>query len=154
MVYGVCVYNMLYKLKFGDTFVAKCQSITCAWNLNWVHNQCECLHLNYDHKYLVCCQHFVSHESAETCDIPKMNTTLRRRLYGKEKQKRFQTMKDLIITGQSWAGFFASSWWRHQMERFSALLAIFDGEFTSPRWIPLTKASDAELWCFLWSTPE
>ena len=25
------------------------------------------------------------------------------------------------------------------------------GEFTGPRWIPLTKASDAELWCFLWS---
>ena len=22
------------------------------------------------------------------------------------------------------------------------------------RWIPLTKASDADLWCFLWSTPE
>ena len=22
------------------------------------------------------------------------------------------------------------------------------------RWIPRTKASDAELWCFLWSTPE
>ena len=28
------------------------------------------------------------------------------------------------------------------------------GEFTGPRWIPLTKASDAELWCFLWSLPE
>ena len=27
------------------------------------------------------------------------------------------------------------------------------GEFTGPRWIPLTKASDAELWCFLWSAP-
>ena len=25
------------------------------------------------------------------------------------------------------------------------------GEFFGPRWIPLTKASDAELWCFLWS---
>ena len=24
------------------------------------------------------------------------------------------------------------------------------GEFTGPRWIPRTKASDAELWCFLW----
>ena len=24
------------------------------------------------------------------------------------------------------------------------------GEFTGPRWIPHTKASDAELWCFLW----
>ena len=28
------------------------------------------------------------------------------------------------------------------------------GEFTGPRWIPRTKASDAELWCFLWSAPE
>ena len=26
------------------------------------------------------------------------------------------------------------------------------GEFTGRRWIPLTKASDAELWCVLWST--
>ena len=25
------------------------------------------------------------------------------------------------------------------------------GEFTGPRWIPHTKASDAELWCFFWS---
>ena len=24
-------------------------------------------------------------------------------------------------------------------------------EFTGQRWIPRTKASDAELWCFLWS---
>ena len=28
------------------------------------------------------------------------------------------------------------------------------GEFTGHRWIPLTKASDAELSCFLWSVPE
>ena len=27
-------------------------------------------------------------------------------------------------------------------------------EFTGPRWIPLTKASDAELRCFIWSAPE
>ena len=27
------------------------------------------------------------------------------------------------------------------------------GEFTGPRWIPRTKVSDAQLWCFLWSTP-
>ena len=27
------------------------------------------------------------------------------------------------------------------------------GEFTGHRWIPDTKASDAELWCFLWSAP-
>ena len=28
------------------------------------------------------------------------------------------------------------------------------GEFTGPRWIPRTKASDAELWWFLWSASE
>ena len=27
------------------------------------------------------------------------------------------------------------------------------GEFTGHRWIPLTKASDEERWCFLWSAP-
>ena len=27
------------------------------------------------------------------------------------------------------------------------------GEFTGLQWIPCTKASDAELWCFLWSAP-
>ena len=28
------------------------------------------------------------------------------------------------------------------------------GESTGHRWIPLANASDAELWCFLWSAPE
>ena len=28
------------------------------------------------------------------------------------------------------------------------------GKFTGHRCIPITKASDAELWCFLWSAPE
>ena len=28
------------------------------------------------------------------------------------------------------------------------------GELTGHQWIPLTKASDVELWCFLWSSPE
>ena len=35
-------------------------------------------------------------------------------------------------------------WWRHQMETFSALLANLCREFTGPRWIPHSKASDAE----------
>ena len=37
--------------------------------------------------------------------------------------------------------------WKH----ISTLLA---GESTGHWWIPLTKASDAELWCFLWPVPE
>ena len=30
----------------------------------------------------------------------------------------------------------------------------FVREFTGHQWIPRTKASDRELWCFLWYTPE
>ena len=45
-------------------------------------------------------------------------------------------------------------WWRHQRETFSALLHFLWGESTCHRWIPITKARDAELWCFLWSAPE
>ena len=44
--------------------------------------------------------------------------------------------------------FVFKTWWRHQMETFSALLALLCGEFTGLRWIPHTKASHAELWCF------
>ena len=47
------------------------------------------------------------------------------------------------------------SWWRHQRYTFSALLALCAGrEFAGHQWIPRTKASDVELWCFLWSAPE
>ena len=44
-------------------------------------------------------------------------------------------------------------WWRHQMGTFS-ITGHLCGEFTDDRCIPRTKASDAELWCFLWSAPE
>ena len=39
----------------------------------------------------------------------------------------------------------STPWWRHQMETFSALLAFCVG---NSRWIPHTKASDAELYVF------
>ena len=46
-------------------------------------------------------------------------------------------------------------WWRHQMETFSALLAICAGNSLVTSEFPThTKASDTELWCFLWSAPE
>ena len=39
--------------------------------------------------------------------------------------------------------------WKH----FFRVTGPLCGEFTGHRWIPLTKASDAEFWCFLWSAP-
>ena len=50
--------------------------------------------------------------------------------------------------------FRACSWWRHQIEKFSRVTGPLCGEFTGHRWIPRTKASHAELCCFLWSAPE
>ena len=34
------------------------------------------------------------------------------------------------------------------------VVGLLCGEFPGHRWIPRTKASDAELWCFLWTAPE
>ena len=46
------------------------------------------------------------------------------------------------------------TWWRHQMEILSALLALCEGNPFVTGGFPSQWASDAELWCFLWSTPE
>ena len=43
-----------------------------------------------------------------------------------------------------------NAWWRHQMETFTTLLFLCAGNSS----VTLTKASDAELWCFPWSVPE
>ena len=40
------------------------------------------------------------------------------------------------------------------METFFALLALCEGNSRESVGIPLTEASDAELWYFLWSAPE
>ena len=60
-----------------------------------------------------------------------------------------------VDTGFSWypesavqAKLKTRAWWRHQMETFSALLALCEGNPT------VTRASDAELWCVLSSAPE
>ena len=34
------------------------------------------------------------------------------------------------------------------------IIGLLCGELTGHQWIPCTKASDVELWCFLWSVPE
>ena len=44
-------------------------------------------------------------------------------------------------------------WWRHQMETFFRVTGPLCREFTGYRWIPLTKASDAELWCIFYVRP-
>ena len=40
------------------------------------------------------------------------------------------------------------TWGRHQMDTFSVLLSLCAGNSPGHQWIPLTKASDVELWKF------
>ena len=79
--------------------------------------------------------------------LPVEKTTLsvdKKRFYWeKEKQPIVITLALLM--------FAQTPWWRHQMETFSASLAICAGIH---RWIPRKKAGEAELWCFPWSAPE
>ena len=63
---------------------------------------------------------------------------------------------------ESVGSHFVNHWWSsslmHMMTSSNGnifrVTGHLCGEFTGPRWIPHTKASDAELWCFPWSTSE
>ena len=61
--------------------------------------------------------------------------------------------KMLVILFGSQCVKSVQSWWRHQMETFSALLALCAGNSLVTGEFPSQRASDAELWCFLWSAP-
>ena len=84
----------------------------------------------------------------------------------------FDVRPNKQLSKQSWGWWFetlSSSIWRHRNDRTYSFLGCLmvtssngnilratgplRGEFTGHWWIPLTRASDAELWCFLWSAP-
>ena len=46
------------------------------------------------------------------------------------------------------------AWWCHEYKKIFHVTGLLCGEFTTHQWIPLTKASDMELRCFLWSAAE
>ena len=62
---------------------------------------------------------------------------------------RIQYARMLTISALLWFyhEVLVNSWWRHQMETFPRYWPFVRG-------IHLTKVSDAELGCFLWSEPE
>ena len=71
----------------------------------------------------------------------------------------------LLVLGQSWLWINPEIWYGYMYYTNPNTMTSSNGnifrvtgplwgEFTGHRWIPLTKASDAELWYFLWSAPE
>ena len=59
----------------------------------------------------------------------------------------------VVRTRKQTVVYESKTWWRHQVEIFFRVTGPLWGESSGHRRIPLTKASDAELWCFLWSAP-
>ena len=68
--------------------------------------------------------------------------------------------KSLFVQADSKGNIKSSPYWCHDVmstssnENILRITGLLCGEFTYQRWIPRTKASDAELWCFLWSAPK
>ena len=59
-----------------------------------------------------------------------------------------------LCQGQEGSGMFGLIMMTSSNGNIFRVTGPLCGEFTGPRWIPRTKASDAELCCFLWSAPE
>ena len=68
--------------------------------------------------------------------------------------KRQLPVQPVIRIWSKWRHFRFSEHVTPSNENIFRVTGHLCGEFTGPRWIPHTKASDAELWCFLWSASE
>ena len=64
---------------------------------------------------------------------------------------RYSRVMNMWSTTDNYKHNFETHWFiaslRHQLKTFCVTRPLC-GEFTGDGWIPLTKASDAELWCF------
>ena len=91
------------------------------------------------------------------------NIFIRPRLTLKTPGNLFLQMKIWILRIKKWPYLIGLFWYNRG--RVSSMMTSSNGnnfrvtghlcgEFTGPRWIHRTKASDAELWCFLWSASE
>ena len=62
----------------------------------------------------------------------------------------FLTYKEFLMLSKC----FTVWRWRHENGNILRVTGPLWGESTGHRWIPLTKAINAELWCILWCAPE
>ena len=114
------------------------------------------------------CSYWISRSYLTGVQYERDSRDLKRNVYAKLKKR---SPKQKLADGAFITNIpgFSSSWLFVVVHRVGALshrmitssyANIYNvtgplcGEFTGHRWIPITKASDAELWYFLWSVPE
>ena len=120
-------------------------SLICAWTNSWANNgDADDLRLHRAHYDVTVmndcfddCFGFAQNNFHSNC-VQTRNTIL----------ERFCSWVSILSTETVIFTMTASN---GHMFRVTGPLC---GEFTGNRWIPFIKASDSELWCFLWSAPE
>ena len=87
---------------------------------------------------------WLRYESCHWYMIPKLKSKLlgKPKIYTGDKTSLYRRYSDIVTFHDNVIK------WKH-FPRYCPLVRVIH----RLRWIPLTKASDAELWCFLWSAP-
>ena len=156
-------------------------SLICAWINSWANSR-EASDLrpnrtDYDTTAIMLYMFWNLCEQQRCCISERHYVHFERTISCATKDKNFVTITiypfrwcchfdEIAITGCTGScqkdNIQCSHWWKfHQNDMMTSsngnifrVTGPLRGEFTGHRWIPRTKASDAELWCFLWLAPE
>ena len=104
--------------------------------------------------YIYCKWYKIHHGNVLSVNLFKNYRVQLRSRYNKNMMKNIATLTHQnIYDYHHWSFKQRRTWWRDQTELSLRKWPFVRGT-TGNRWIPSTKASGAELWCFLWSTTE
>ena len=106
--------------------------------------------------------HFYKIHLPDTCDDAILDTLEEYNrwdkagytVYNRVRLKLNNDVSSLIARALGWTPLDIDDMMTSSKGNIFRVTGPLCGEFTGHRWIPLTKASDVELWCFLWSAPE
>ena len=120
----------------SKTHVMKKNDLELLWSRDFCHH----MRVNTQSGKARVFSHVAYIYSPNTEDIYVVNCII--------KYKRFATT---ILLDNSTRRYISKTMMTSSNGNIFRVTGHLCGEFTGPRWIPRTKASDAELWCFLWS---
>ena len=149
-------------------------SLICAWINGWVNNgeagdlrryRAHYVVIAMKYYKAVCIFHrifFIDHTVVIICDDIAYSNARRRGInwhditwvWPRISRVPFQYKDRLIRCRDSYHNMLVFIMMTSSNGNIFRVTGHLCGEFTGPRWIPRTKASDAELWCFFLSASE
>ena len=119
-----------------------------------------CTRINYYYYYYYYNYYFKSHASSGVFFNPNRQLFFNGKLYAFVNHTVYNTVHQMTycLLNDTLANRFHVAFKYSMMTssngNFFRVTGHLCGEFIGLRWILRTKASDADLWCFLWSAPE